>query len=341
MRVGVVGAGAMGGAIAAMLERAGNEVWVAARGEHLTAIRRDGLKLDGAWGEYTARVSAAKTLPLKAKPELVIIATKAMDAEAAARDNARAIGDAPTVVLQNGLGGMERVAEQLPGSPIVGALSMIAASYVAPGHVRVTTAANTVLGAFRGTQDADAAELAASALNAAGMPAEVIADFEGAQWTKLIVNQVNALPAITGLSVQEVISHAGLRRIMTASMREAVRVGLARGVRFAAFNGLTHARLSFVARAPLSLGQMLPLRIRAYLGATPNPGSTLQSIRRGRRSEIDFLNGAVVAAAQGTEVPVPVNTELLRLVHEVETSGQHLSVRRVIDRVTAATGPLR
>jgi 2-dehydropantoate 2-reductase len=70
------------------------------------------------------------------------------------------------------------------------------------------------------------------------------------------------------------------------------------------------------------------------MGSVPNPGSTLQSIRRGQLTEIDFLNGAVVAAAKQGGVGAPINEQLVGLVHEVEESGAFLTPQQVIERVT-------
>ncbi|MET1044928.1 MAG: 2-dehydropantoate 2-reductase [Microbacteriaceae bacterium] len=328
MRVAVLGAGAMGGTIAALLARAGHEVAVTARGPQLAAIQAEGIHLSGAWGEVTAAVSADTTLTQR--PELAIVATKAMDAADAVTANADLLHGVPLVVVQNGLGGLEHVLEAAPSSDVIGALSLFAASYVAPGSVTVTAAANTYLGIVRGP--ASAAEAATSVLNTA-IPVLLTPNFEGARWTKLLVNQVNALPAITGLSVQDVIDEPRLRRIMTRSMRENARVGLARGVHFATLQGISPVLVRLLAYAPLWLGERIPRGIRRYLGDVPNPGSTLQSIRRGQPSEIDFLNGAVVQAAAGTDVATPVNATLVQLVHEVERTGRHLSPDEVVERV--------
>lgn len=330
MRIAVLGAGAMGGVLAALLDRAGHEVEVTARGEHLAAIVRDGLFVDGGWGEHRARVVAGARLTQR--PELAIIATKAMDAATSAAQNAELLKGVPVVVVQNGFGGLERVAEQLPASPIIGALSLIAASLIEPGRVRVTAPASTLLGMVRADDDSAPARHAAEVLRTA-VPVELTDRFEGARWTKLIVNQVNALPAITGSSVQEVIAHRGLRLLMTRSMREAVQVGLARGVRFARLSGLTHAALWMVAVSPLWVGQLLPLSLARYLGSVPNPGSTLQSLRRGQPTEIDHLNGAVVALAGEIGRDAPVNAALTRLVHEVETSRVFLTPEQVLQRI--------
>ena len=319
MRVGVIGAGAVGGVLAALLDRAGHDVTVTARGAHLDAILSAGLSLEGHWGSHTARVGAAEVLP--AGLDLVIATTKAQDAAAALSANAAAVDGLPVLVVQNGLEGMAVSSAALPHSPVAGALALFAASYLSPGTVSITTPAQTYLGG----RAAPFASLLEGVL-----PVTTVENFVGAQWTKLIVNQLNALPAITGLSVQEVISDPGLRRVMTASMREAVRVAIARGVRFVELQGLGDARLRLFARLPLWAGEVLPRMFRRALGPTPNPGSTLQSIRRDQRTEIDYLNGAIVAAG-----PAPVNAALVAMVHAVERTGTFLTSAEVIQQLSA------
>ncbi|MEY9950843.1 ketopantoate reductase family protein [Leifsonia sp. EB34] len=334
MRIGVIGAGAIGGTIAALLDRVGHLVEVTARGEQLAAIRADGLRLDGGWGVHTARVAAAERL--QTRPELVFVCTKAQDAEAAIRDNAALLDGVTVVVVQNGLAGLRVATELLPGSDCVGALALYAASYLSPGHVTVTTTANTYLGAGDGEPPASAVE-AARILDAA-MPAFAVDNFTGCQWTKLIVNQVNAMPAITGLSAQETLGSRILRPIITASLQEAVRVGIARGVRFGSIQGLNDRILRFVASAPRGLAQVVPLLMRRRMGATPNPGSTLQSIRRGQLSEIDYLNGAVVAEARAIGREAPVNAALTALVHEVEVTKAFIAPAEVASRLDPLLG---
>ncbi|MGH1548159.1 ketopantoate reductase family protein [Leifsonia poae] len=246
MRIGVIGTGAIGGTIAALLDRVGHLVEVTARGEQLAAIRADGLRLDGAWGTHTAHPAAAETL--QTRPELAFVCTKAQDAAAAIEANRALLEGIPVVIVQNGLAGLREAQALLPDSDCVGALALYAASYLSPSRVSVTTPANTYLGAGDGPPPPAAVE-AARTLDAA-MPAQAIDNFTGAQWTKLIVNQINALPAITGLSAQEVIGDRRLRPILTASLQEATRVGYARGVRYGSIQGLDDRLLRIVARAP-------------------------------------------------------------------------------------------
>jgi len=332
MRIGVIGAGAIGGTIAALLDRAGHDISVTARGRGLEAIRTSGLLLDGAWGTHRARVAASESLTTA--PELAFVCTKAQDAAAALEANARHLGGIPVVVVQNGLQSLDIATGILPDSERIGALALYASNYAEPGRVTVTATGNTYLGA--GTAEPSAVVRDAAAVLNSAMPSFATANFVGSQWTKLIINEVNAMPAITGLSVQQTIADPRLRLIITAAMREAVRLGIDTGIRFGSLQGLNNAMLRMFAAAPLFTGQALPALMSRRMGATPNLGSTLQSIRRGQRSEIDYLSGAVVTAARDHGREAPINAALVSLVHEVERTGEFFTV----DAVAAAI-PIR
>ncbi len=328
MRIAVLGAGAVGGTLAAFLARAGHDVEVTARGENLEVIRRDGLRLEGGFGEYLARVDAREVVT--EHPELAILATKAQDAAAALDASAAALDGVPLLVVQNGLGGLAVAALHLPSSSVLSGLALFAASYVGPGHVVVTGANPLVIGALDETPQ-EVLDRVAGVL-AAAVPVEVTHDIQGAQWTKLLINHVNALPAITGLSVQETIANDGLLQVLVASMRESVRIARASGVRFGSMQGVPGRVLELIGVVPLAVGAAFPRLLARRMGTVPNPGSTLQSIRRGQATEIDFLNGAVVAAARAAELPSPVNTAIVEMVHEVERSGTFLTPAEVVAR---------
>lgn len=342
MRIGVIGAGAIGGSLAAVLDRAGHEVVVTARGGHLAAIRRDGLRLDGAWGEHAARVEAAETLPGGIGPgrasafDLVILSTKALDAAVALETNRQGLSGARVLVVQNGLDGLDEVRRLLPDSPATGALAVYAARLIEPGRVTVTTGGEFVLG--DGERPSALARELAAVLDAAGAPAAAVSNFVGTQWTKLLINHVNALPAITGLSVQECCAHPELSAVIARSLKESIRVGRMLGVRFAPLQGFTPALVAFLRIAPARLGALVPQRMGARMGPVPNLGSTLQSIRRGVPTEIDALNGAVVARGAALGVPTPVNTLLVELVHRVEQTGEHVGVAELLERVDRVRG---
>ena len=333
MHIAVIGAGAVGGTLAALLDRAGHDIQVTARGDNLAAITAGGLRLDGGWGEHVARVEAQETLTWigAPAPDFVILATKAQDAAAALHANREALGTVPVLVAQNGLGGLEVARSVLPESALLGGLALFAASYLEPGRVTVTAPLPLIIGAAPGTDDTVLGAIAEVMRGA--LPVEVTSDILGAQWTKLLINHVNALPAITGLSVQQVIADSRLRHVMTASMRETVRVARQLGIRFGTVQGINGRVVGAIGSAPLALGAWFPMMLRSRMGSVPNPGSTLQSIKRGQLTEIDFLNGAVVSAAKAEGIPAPINEEIVRLVHEVETTGAFLTPADVLARV--------
>lgn len=329
MRIGVIGAGAVGGALAALLDRAGHEVEVTARGAHLEAIRADGLRLDGGWGEHTARVAAGETL--SRAPDLALLTTKAHDAHDALAANADVVDGVPLLVVQNGLGGIDVAKRLAPRSPVLGGLALYASSYLSPGRITITAALPLVVGAAAGTPRA-VLDRVVDVLREA-LPVDVTDELEAAQWSKLMVNHVNALPAITDLSVQQTVADRRLRRILAASIRETVRIARRIGVRFADFQGVPGWAFRALGLGPLWVAALFPRLLARRMGGVPNPASTLQSIRRGQPSEIDFLNGAVVAAAREHGLDAPVNAALVDLVHEVEDSGRFFSPDEVAARV--------
>jgi 2-dehydropantoate 2-reductase len=320
VRIGVIGAGAIGGTFAALLDRAGHEVMVTARGPQLDAIRERGLQLRGVLGEHLARIGAAQVLP--EPPDLALLTVKAQDAPAAAAAHAALLTGVPVVVIQNGLAGPQALRRMLSGSPLLGGLSLIAASYLEPGVVTVTGPGVTVLG----TDTATRAELAdAAAVLGAVVPVATTTDLRGAQWSKLVVNQLNAAPALTGLSAQEALASPALRRAVASAMRETVRVGRAAGARFGGVPGMTTGALRALDLLPAALsGRLLTAPMVDRMGQVPNPGSTLQSLRRGRPTEIDHLSGAVVEAGARHGVPTPVNRRIVELVHGIEATGAFL-----------------
>jgi 2-dehydropantoate 2-reductase len=320
VRIGIIGAGALGGTFAALLDRAGHEVVVTARGAQLDAIRERGLRLEGAYGDVLARVRAEDALP--EPPELALLAVKAQDAAEAAAQNAAVLAGVPVVVVQNGVRGPQALRAALPTSPLIGAASMIAASYLSPGVVTVTAAGVTVLA----PDSAAPADLhAAVALLGSVVEVRTAHDLAGVQWSKLVVNQLNAAPAITGLELQEALGSSALTAAIAAAMRETVRVARADGVRLEGLPALPPALVRTLALLPLPLSaRALRRGVLARLGDVPNPGSTLQSIRRGRPTEIDHLSGAVVAAGVRLRVPTPVNRRIVELIHGIEAGGPFL-----------------
>lgn len=338
MRIAVIGAGAVGGLVAALAARAGHEVHVTARGEHAAAIASAGLHVDGGWGAWVAPVELVRSIP-NDTVDLLVLATKAHDSAEALAPWAAHDGT-PVLVLQNGLGGEQAVRDALPHSPVAIGLALFAVSLTGPGRITVTGPNGLTLGGDPAAV-AVAEPLLRSALPGGGAPdgtAELVLapDIGGAQFTKLLVNQVNALPAITGLSVQQTVADRALRDVLARGMVETVAVGDAAGVAWGRIGGVDAEAVARIRTGGTAAADELARALAAGMGEVPNPASMLQSIRRGRTTEVDAINGAVVALGAQHGVPTPVNAALVALVHAVERTGAHLAPADVAQHAAAA-----
>jgi 2-dehydropantoate 2-reductase len=329
MRIAVIGAGAVGGLVAALAARAGHEVLVTARGEHAEAIARAGLRVDGGWGEWVAAVELVRSIP-NDPVDLIALATKAHDSAVALAPWA-AYDGTPVLVLQNGLGGEDAVRDALPNSPVAIGLALFAVSLTGPGHITVTGPNGLTLGG-----DSAAVAVAEPLLRGA-LPAEIVLaeNIRGAQWTKLLINQVNALPAITGLSVQQTIAHPQLRDVIARAMVETVRVGNAVGARWDAIGAVDAEAVARVREDGAARAAELAQLLAAGMGDVPNPASMLQSILRGRTTEVDAINGAVVDYGNSVGVSTPVNAALVGLVRKAQSGGPPLTPAQALARIPA------
>ena len=188
MKIAIVGAGAMGSVYAGLLGDAGNEVWaIDVWADHVEAIRRRGLTVEGASGNRTVRLHATSDPAEAGVSDLVVIATKARDVEAAARQ-ARPLVGPETVVLpiQNGLGSADRVAAVLGEEAVaIGVVGGFGASVVGPGHVHHNGWELVRLGERHGPATPRIHRIA-EAWAEAGFRTQVYDDVDQLVWEKLV-----------------------------------------------------------------------------------------------------------------------------------------------------------
>ena len=327
MRISFIGAGAVGGALAALCARAGHEVTAVARGATAERIAQRGLALSGAFGDYVARIPVADAPGADA--ELVVVSVRTFQLAAALEEYREAIGDAPVLVVQNGLDGPSAAAEQLRRAEgVLGGIALFPATIAGPGDVVLTGSGRLRIGAHSPT-DAALRDRVVAAF-AAAIPTQPTANLVGGLWMKLLVNEVNALPAITGWSVQRTCRHPLLAPVLAASLDEGVRVADAHGVRLESVGVLAPADAARIRAGRAEA--VVRGRLGHAFGTRPNPASMLQSIRRGQPTEIDALNGAIVRAGAARRIPTPVNAALVELVHAVEHDGRFRSPTAVRNR---------
>lgn len=295
MRVLVLGAGAIGGLVGALLAEKGHEVEARGRSGRLASMRVEG----GGYGLDRDVAFAALSRP----PELVLAATKTQDLADALRQHARDVGDAPVLALQNGLAQDAIVRDVLgrAGVPVVVALD---AQLLESG--RVECARKGTLLVPRGAPGVEALRDA--------VRVEETDDIEGARWTKLLVNLQNAVPALTGLSYQEAARHPLLGRAVVRMLKEARAVADAEGVTLAPLPWTSPLLLRALSRLPEDVARPLyARRVAMVLGAKPAYGSTWQSVQRGRSVETEYLNGEVVRRGAKHGIPTPTNARACEL----------------------------
>lgn len=300
MRVVVLGAGALGSFFGGVLARK-HDVTLVGRDPHMAAVDGEGLRVTG-MTDLHVRPDAVTDAAAAGVPDVLLVTTKAYDTATALDDAAPLLGEATVVAsLQNGLGNLEALADRVPADRVVGGVTTHGVTHEGPGVVRHAGQGDVVLGTLGGDGEG-AADRVADALRSAGLDAEVTDRIRGEVWAKVVVNAgINPLTAVTGLRNGALVEEEPLEELMAAACREAVAVARAEGVDLPDVD--------------------LVERTRQVAGATAgNKSSMLQDVERGRRTEIDAINGEVARRGRELGVETPVNRTLWALVRGIEAT---------------------
>ena len=289
-----MGAGAVGCYYGAVLARAGHEVTLIGRPQHVQAVQRSGLRLQTIDSDRHIQLRASTEPDAVRGAELVLFSVKSTDTEAAGKALAPHLErDAAILTLQNGVDNAERLAATL-GREVIPAVVYVAVEMAGPGHVRHHGRGELVIGRGGGSQPI------LEAFGAAGVPVEISDNVAGALWAKLIVNcAYNALSAITQLPYGRLVQGAGMPEVMRDVVDECLAVAQAAGVKVP---GDMHEAVRRIA-------QTMPGQY----------SSTAQDLTRAKKTEIDHLNGFVVRKGEPLGVRTPVNRVLLALVKTLES----------------------
>jgi 2-dehydropantoate 2-reductase len=295
-KVAVMGAGAVGCYYGGMLARAGAEVTLIGRQSHVDAVRAGGLRVETKAFDEKVQVGASTEASVLKGAELVLFCVKSPDTETTGRAmKAYLESGAAILTLQNGVDNAERLAAEL-GREVIPAVVYVATEMAGPGHVRHHGRGELLIGR------AKASGAIVALFAKAGIPVEISDNAAGALWAKLIVNcAYNALSAITQLPYGKLVQGAGIPQVMRDVVDECLAVAKATGV-----------------KVPGDMHQSVP-RIAQTMPAQFS--STAQDLARGKRSEIEHLNGVVVRKGEALGVPTPVNRVLLELVRLLEVKG--------------------
>ncbi len=288
----------MGSVYAGILGDAGNEVWaVDVWAEHVDAINRDGLTIEGASGRRTIRIGATSDPAEVGVCDLVVIATKARDVESAA-EQARPLLGTETVVLpiQNGLGSADRIAAVLGDERVaIGVAGGFGASIVGPGHVHHNGWELVRLGERNGPATPRIRRIA-DVWAEAGFRVQAYDDVEQLVWEKLICNVTfSGTCAVLERTIGEVLADPSAWQVASACGSEAHAVARARGIALDFDDPVAYTR---------AFGEKIA-------GARP---SMLLDVMAGRPCEVGVINGAIPPAAHAVGLAAPVNEVVTALV---------------------------
>ncbi len=335
-RIAIIGAGAIGSALGALLCRAGHGVTLIGRSAQVSAIRRDGLRVDGSLGSFTVRIAAAEALDFR--PELAFLTVKTQDVLAAVQANLAFLAGVSLVTFQNGVRSDALLATILPPRELVSAVVNIHANYLTPGTVTLLYPGPLVIGRPFGPNDAPVEAIAAILRDA--VPTTLSQNIRGVHWLKLIVNLNNAFPALTNATFHQIYADPELRQLAVRVMLEGLRVAKKAGIRLESLPDTPAALIQLIEWLPLRLAAMvLAAKARRMETDWPLLGSTLQSLQRRRPTEIDYLNGEVVRLGEELGVATPLNAMVVEMVHQVERTGQYWAVDAVRAAIGARAGP--
>jgi 2-dehydropantoate 2-reductase len=315
--IGIAGAGSIGCFVGGMLAAGGRRVALLARPRVIGEIETHGLRLTGFDG-YDRHL-AANQFTLSENPDVfadaavVLVTVKSTDTAGMAEIIAKhAPADAVIVSLQNGVGNAALLREKLPDSRVLGGMVPYNVIALGDGRFHRATSGDIVI-----ERDAEGT---AEKLSVPGLKMRATDNITGVQWGKLLFNLNNALNALANLPLRAQLAQRPWRRLYADQVEEALATIKAEGIRP-------------VSAAPLPVSFMPPLLrlpdalFQVVLGRTmkidPEARSSMwEDLQRGRRTEIDYLQGVITEIAARRGLAAPLSRRIVELIRKAEADGK-------------------
>lgn len=308
-----MGAGAIGSVFGGFLSRS-QEVSLVGRGVHIRAVKETGLRITGIWGEHrfeNLKAYTPREIPEIEKQDLILITTKSYDTQAAVTQALPLLKkDTLVMSMQNGVGNEELIAGLVGRERTMGGMVIFGAALLAPGHVKVTVyASECLVGMLEGSHEK--AEEIAGMFTSAGIPTLPSRSIIRDKWMKAFYNiALNPLSAILRVNYGFLGEHEETRALMKRVLEEAFRVAEAEGVELDMAPGEYYQHL---------LDKQLP-------PTAQHRSSMLQDIEKGKKTEIDYLNGAIAKLGRKHGIPTPYNDAITAIIKALEKSPAATSI---------------
>jgi len=326
MKIAIIGAGAIGNLVAGYLKIKGEDVTLIGNIDSSRGIKENGLVISGARGDFKINIDISSRLEQDC--DLAVLAVKTQDLEKAIQGNLKFLKSAIVVTTQNGVACDAIASRFLAQEQIISSIVMFGATYLDAGHVVHNFDGNWIIGSAFGANNR---LVAISHVLKEAFPVVISDDIKGMKYLKIFVNANNCLAAILGLSMQEAFSDPQVSRISIAIWKEGLAVVRKAGIKLVSLPDFPLERLEKLTSMPQDEAAKIFSGIMKNLSKEPLYGSILQSIKRGRTSEIDYINGEFVRIARENKISAPLNEKLVSLVHAVEKTGKFFSQTELIN----------
>jgi 2-dehydropantoate 2-reductase len=304
MKIVIIGPGAMGCLFAVLLARSKskNDIWLLDKyPERAKKIASSGIQVEGV-SSFKQQVKITTDAKEIGPCELVIIFTKSYDTDKALGSIKALISDSTNVLtLQNGLGNLQLIAEVAGEDRAIGGITAHGATLLDEGKVRHAGRGETIIGKSDGKIFGDLRQVS-EIFNEAGINTKISKDVDAVIWSKLVINAgINALGAVCRLPNGALLEHEGTKELLRQAVSEATKVAKRKRIKLIYDDTLQKAESVCAA-------------------TSDNICSMLQDILQQKRTEIDFINGAIVRQAKGCGIKTPVNELLLEIIESIESS---------------------
>ncbi|MCF7908339.1 MAG: 2-dehydropantoate 2-reductase [Candidatus Omnitrophica bacterium] len=331
MKIAVLGCGAIGGLFLGYLAKDGHDVVGVVRDHQKGLLLKEGLSLEGVRGSHKQEVKV--DTKLTERVDLAIFATKVNDLEAIINDNFEFLKNSLALTTQNGIQADHIVNSFIPENKILSGIVMFGATFYSPDKVIHNFEGELVLGNIYNTK----VEKYEEVVNLLKPAFNVVSsdNIKGAKYLKLFVNLNNCIPAILGVSMQEAFVDIDLARLAIKLNKEAYEIITKANIELASLLTYPKERIEGLVKMPLDEAAGLFSKIMTNLSKEPLYGSILQSIKRGKKSEIDYINGEIIHQAIANCEPAKLNQKIVELVHNLEETGRFLSKEELLREINS------
>ncbi|MEW6171019.1 MAG: 2-dehydropantoate 2-reductase N-terminal domain-containing protein, partial [Candidatus Omnitrophota bacterium] len=305
------------------------DVTLICKPEQSKIIEKKGITIEGQRGK--------QNIPLKTNTQLdkiydlVILATKTQSIEDFVRGNINFLKDTLILTTQNGLAAERILQKYIEVKNIFSSIVMFGATYEEAGQAIHNFEGDWIIGKIENPNDNKLQEL--SKILGKSFKITISSNIKGQKWTKVFLNMNNCLPAALGLSMQEVFSDLNICQISIQLWQEALNLIDAAGIKLESLPTFSIEKLHGLCNMPIAESTRVFSGIMTNLSKTPVYGSILQSIKRGRPSEIDYINGEIIELAKSLNKVSPLNKKLTDLVHEVEKNNKFFTKNELLAQI--------